>query len=234
MHAYGRVACLPGPAPPGRPAAPAMWAAMRRATSPGWVEIMKCAAPSIVAGGGARYRLAEQRIGALRGRMAGPAPGHQRREVDGRQRRRRQREGVGARPVEDVDGRRLLGIGAHARRPRGIGARAAVEVDHRGDRLRLPALEGREIGVVHVAEGAVVRGVLAPFPQQLHRRRLQDRETCQRHFLAQRDSHAHQSAQGMADEMHRAPPALRITASTASASCAIEGSAAVRRSAVPP
>ena len=145
--------------------------------------------------------LLQNRAGALHGRRTVAAAHHQQRNLESRQHRRRQRKSIGARPIADVDLRRLDRVAANPRRPRRPGAGAAVKVHHGCDRFPVAALEVGKISLRHPAKFAVEPILIA---QHLYRRRLRHHEAGQGNPVAQRHRERHQAAEGMADQMNRA------------------------------
>src|SRR5204863_5778403 len=141
-----------------------------------------------------------ERIGTLHGWMTCPATNDENGDVDGSQRRRRQRETICARPIEDVDPGRRHGVGTDALRPGSKCAGAAVKVDHLCDRLQVPTLESGEIRLRHAAKFAIEL-VLPGVTQYFGCRRLEDHETCQGYLLAERHSQRDQAAEGMTDQL---------------------------------
>src|SRR5207244_9306592 len=119
--------------------------------------------------------LIDERVDSGPGWMLGPATDDENGDVDGSQRRRRQRETICARPIEDVDPGRRHGVGTDALRPGSKCAGAAVKVDHLCDRLQVPTLESGEIRLRHAAKGAIVL-VLPGVTQYFGCRCLNDHE----------------------------------------------------------
>src|SRR5882757_5333879 len=98
---------------------------------------------------------AEEPIYALHGQVTCSPANDEDGDLDCSERRRRKRETIGACPIEDIDRRRLDGVGANPWWPGGEGVSATVKVDHCLDRFLVPTLKGGEICLRHLTECAV-------------------------------------------------------------------------------
>src|SRR5205814_2869624 len=112
----------------------------------------------------------------------------------------RKRKAVCTFPIEDVNGRRLDGVGTNSWRPGFEGARTAIKVDHCCNRLNLPVRVRSKIGARHLTKSAILP-ILSLLPEQVRERSFYDHETGQAHLVAERHAERHQATERMTDQM---------------------------------